>query len=123
MNKNTAIERLNSMIELKIKSLNKYVMNKLVTSIIKREIYDLQQIGEQIKEQNAIIQSLTERIIYLEDAKEMLEIIAVIHGIDTATILKYMNGYGIDGMRKLYDELFDENQIIIPLGIKPHTKK
>lgn len=109
------------LIERKQQMLERYDHPK-TKQAIQFEIGELQRISQTLDDMQKEIETLKKENGELEDAKAIAEMVCLIHGIPSFIIKEYYKR-GVTATLEQLTELFQENKIIVPTGLKPYFKK
>lgn len=107
--------------EYKRKTLEK-TQNPIAVKAIQFELKKLENISAHIDSLNEMIENLKSYSRNLEQAKAIAEMVCLIHGIPDTEIQTYYNS-GLEYTLSKLEDLTEENQIIIPAGLKKYLKK
>lgn len=121
LNYNSMNPHIKQMLDYKQRALKK-TTNPVAIRAIEFEIFKLSKINEDIETLEAEKKELAEYARNLEEAKAIAEMVGMIHGIKPEVISDYYRE-GLIATLNTLRNLTEENQIIIPHGLKKYFKK
>lgn len=107
---------IKKLIDYKSKSIERAGSERAVTAI-RYEIISLQKIEAEINELTEEIKMLKEQTRTLTEAKAIAEMVVLLHGVPAWDLQEYYNS-GLEATLSKLENLFEENEFIVPIGIK-----
>jgi len=104
-------------------------VNPAAHKAIEMEVMQLKIIFRKMNDVGSQVDDLIEKLNFLkaesanlEDAKAIAEMVSMIHGVPDSEIQNYYNA-GLEYTLEKLEQLSEQNQLIIPGGLKKYFKK